>query len=63
MNILKIFLVKEFLQFIRDPKMFMVVIIAPVIQLIFLGYAATEILKMYRQLFLTETDQNRAGSL
>ncbi len=40
MNILKIFLVKEFLQFIRDPKMFIVVIVAPVIQLIFLGYAS-----------------------
>ncbi len=45
MNILKIFLVKEFLQFIRDPKMFMVVIIAPVIQLIFLGYAANRDIK------------------
>ncbi|MDZ4711091.1 MAG: ABC transporter permease [bacterium] len=37
---LKIFIIKEFLQFIRDPKMFVVVLIAPVIQLIFLGYAA-----------------------
>ncbi|MBK6774007.1 MAG: ABC transporter permease [Ignavibacteria bacterium] len=45
MNILKIFLVKEFLQFIRDPKMFMVVIVAPVIQLIFLGYAANRDIK------------------
>lgn len=32
---------KEFLQFKRDPKMFGIVLIAPVIQLIFLGYAAT----------------------
>ena len=32
---------KEFLQFKRDPKMFAVILIAPVIQLIFLGYAAT----------------------
>jgi len=32
---------KEFLQFKRDPKMFGVILIAPVIQLIFLGYAAT----------------------
>ncbi len=48
MNILKIFLVKEFLQFIRDPKMFMVVIVAPVIQLIFLGYAANRDIKNVR---------------
>ncbi|MDQ3018959.1 MAG: ABC transporter permease [Bacteroidota bacterium] len=40
MKILKIFIIKEFLQFFRDPKMFRVVLIAPVIQLIFLGYAA-----------------------
>jgi ABC-2 type transport system permease protein len=32
---------KEFLQFKRDPRMFAVILIAPVIQLIFLGYAAT----------------------
>jgi ABC-2 type transport system permease protein len=32
---------KEFLQFKRDPKMFGIVLIAPIIQLIFLGYAAT----------------------
>jgi ABC-2 type transport system permease protein len=32
---------KEFLQFKRDPKMFAVILIAPVVQLIFLGYAAT----------------------
>ena len=34
------FMTKEFLQFIRDPKMFAVVLVAPVIQLVFLGYAA-----------------------
>jgi ABC-2 type transport system permease protein len=34
-------IIKEFLQFKRDPKMFAVILIAPVIQLIFLGYAAT----------------------
>jgi ABC-2 type transport system permease protein len=33
-------MIKEFLQFLRDPKMFAVVLIAPVIQLVFLGYAA-----------------------
>ncbi|NJD22122.1 MAG: ABC transporter permease [Melioribacter sp.] len=32
---------KEFLQFKRDPKMFGIILIAPIIQLIFLGYAAT----------------------
>lgn len=40
MKILKIFIIKEFLQFLRDPKMFGVVLVAPVIQLILLGYAA-----------------------
>lgn len=34
------FIVKEFLQFKRDPKMFGIILIAPVLQLIFLGYAA-----------------------
>jgi len=34
------FIKKEFQQFRRDPKMFAVVLVAPVIQLIFLGYAA-----------------------
>lgn len=32
---------KEFLQFKRDPKMFGIILIAPIIQLILLGYAAT----------------------
>lgn len=31
---------KEFLQFRRDPKMFAMILISPVVQLIFLGYAA-----------------------
>jgi len=34
------FIIKEFQQFRRDPKMFGIILIAPVIQLIFLGYAA-----------------------
>ena len=34
------FIKKEFLQFSRDPKMFGMILIVPVIQLIFLGYAA-----------------------
>ncbi len=37
--------IKEFQQFKRDPKMFGIVLVAPVIQLIFLGYAATFDLK------------------
>lgn len=36
LNIIK----KEFLQFKRDPKMFMLILVAPIIQLTFLGYAA-----------------------
>ncbi len=32
---------KEFSQFKRDPKMFGIVLLAPIVQLIFLGYAAT----------------------
>jgi len=32
---------KEFLQFKRDPKMFQIILVAPVVQLILLGYAAT----------------------
>ncbi len=35
------FVIKEFLQFKRDRRMLFTVIVAPVIQLIFLGYAAT----------------------
>jgi len=41
MNLLFNFIKKEFLQFRRDKKMFAVILIAPVMQLIFLGYAAT----------------------
>lgn len=41
MNLLLNFIKKEFLQFSRDKKMFAVILIAPVVQLIFLGYAAT----------------------
>ena len=34
------FIKKEFLQFKRDPRMFALILIAPVIQLTFLGFAA-----------------------
>lgn len=41
MNIIKHIVKKEFIQFSRDPKMFLMVFLAPVVQLILLGYAAT----------------------
>lgn len=40
MNIILNIIKKEFLQFKRDPKMFALILIMPVVQLIFLGYAA-----------------------
>jgi ABC-2 type transport system permease protein len=40
MKTILFFIKKEFLQFRRDPKMFALILVAPVIQLIFLGYAA-----------------------
>ncbi len=40
MKIIRLFINKEFRQFSRDPKMFVIVLIAPIIQLVFLGYAA-----------------------
>lgn len=59
MKILKIFIIKEFLQFLRDPKMFGVVLIAPIIQLILLGYAANrDILDLPTVLF----DQDRSST-
>ena len=39
MDVIKHIVTKEFLQFRRDPKMFAIILIAPVIQLIFLGFA------------------------
>jgi ABC-2 type transport system permease protein len=41
MEIIRNIIKKEFLQFKRDPKMFAIILLAPVVQLIFLGYAAT----------------------
>lgn len=41
MKLILHFIKKEFRQFRRDRKMFMTILIAPVIQLVFLGYAAT----------------------
>lgn len=42
------FIKKEFLQFKRDPKMFALILLAPVIQLTFLGFAATLDIKLVR---------------
>ena len=42
------FIKKEFLQFKRDPKMFALILIAPVIQLTFLGFAANLDIKLVR---------------
>ena len=39
MRIILHIIIKEFLQLKRDPKMFVIILIAPVFQLIFLGYA------------------------
>lgn len=41
MNLILNFIKKEFLQFRRDKRMFGIILIAPVLQLVFLGYAAT----------------------
>ncbi len=40
MSLIFSFILKEFLQFKRDKRMFSVILIAPVFQLVFLGYAA-----------------------
>jgi ABC-2 type transport system permease protein len=42
------FIKKEFLQFKRDPKMFALILIAPVVQLTFLGFAANLDIKLVR---------------
>jgi ABC-2 type transport system permease protein len=41
MQIIKNIIIKEFLQLKRDPRLFGIVFLAPIIQLILLGYAAT----------------------
>lgn len=41
MNIILRIIIKEFQQFRRDPKMFGIILISPIIQLVLLGYAAT----------------------
>lgn len=41
MKTIYFFIIKELLQLKRDPKMFAIVLLAPILQSIFLGYAAT----------------------
>lgn len=53
------FIKKEFLQFKRDPKMFGIILIAPVIQLIFLGYAANLDIEKIK---LVVFDQDKSSS-
>jgi len=53
------FIIKEFQQFKRDPKMFGIILIAPVIQLIFLGYAVNLDVENVRAVVF---DQNRTST-
>ncbi len=57
MRLIYNFIIKEFLQFKRDKRMFATVIIAPVIQLIFLGYAANLDIKIIHTVVF---DQDRS---
>ncbi len=41
MRIILMIVIKEFLQLQRDPRLFAIIFMAPVLQLVFLGYAAT----------------------
>jgi ABC-2 type transport system permease protein len=59
MRLILNFIIKEFLQFKRDKRMFMVVLVAPVIQLIFLGYAATRDVNNIPTIVF---DQDRSGT-
>ena len=53
------FIKKEFLQFKRDPKMFALILLAPVIQLTFLGFAANLDIKLVRTIVF---DQDRSAT-
>lgn len=52
MNIILRIIIKEFQQFRRDPKMFGIILVAPVIQLVLLGYAATLDLNVVKTVIL-----------
>lgn len=56
MRTLRLFIAKEFQQFIRDKKMVAIILIAPVIQLIFLGYAANRDLTDIRTIVFDKDD-------
>jgi len=51
------FIKKEFLQFKRDPRMFALILLAPVVQLTFLGFAANLDVKLVKTIFF---DQDRS---
>jgi ABC-2 type transport system permease protein len=52
--------IKEFIQVFRDPRMFMIVFVAPVVQLFLFGYAVT--LDIHDiQVTVMDRDQSRAG--
>ncbi|HEX9740090.1 MAG TPA: ABC transporter permease, partial [Ignavibacteriaceae bacterium] len=53
------FIIKEFQQFKRDPKMFGIILVAPVVQLIFLGYAANLDVENVKAVVF---DQNRTST-
>ena len=55
-TVLRIIL-KEFQQYRRDPKMFGIILVAPVMQLIFLGYAATLDIKSVKTI-VYDTDRS-----
>ncbi len=59
MNTIFRFIIKELQQFKRDPKMFGIILIAPVIQLIFLGYAVTFDVENVKMVVF---DQNRTST-
>ncbi len=59
MSLIFNFIKKEFLQFRRDRRMFVIILIAPVIQLLFLGYAANLDVKNIKT---AVWDQNKSSS-
>lgn len=67
MKLILKFVIKEFLQFKRDKKMFVTILIAPIIQLIFLGYAANLDLKEIHTVIMdydrSESSRNLIKSL
>ncbi len=54
---------KEFAQFKRDPKMFGVILVAPVMQLVFLGFAATLDVKVIKTYILDNDRSDKSAEL